>query len=71
MVLNCKRVSNGEAFDCETQTLHFSRMSSSKVVLLPDQQNASETIKMEIDTDHSERNVALGSEVSITMVFSF
>ncbi|XP_050725297.1 uncharacterized protein LOC127002785 isoform X2 [Eriocheir sinensis] len=61
VVLSCNRVPNGEAFDCETQTLHFSRVSSSTVVMVPDP-NTTETIKMEIDTDHPERNVALGSE---------
>ena len=48
--MSCKRVANGEAFDCEPQTFHFANMSASKVVVVPDS-DTPETIKVEIDTD--------------------
>lgn len=50
VVLSCKRMSSGEAFDCETQTFHFSRASASTLVFVPNS-NTPETIKVEIDTD--------------------
>ncbi|KAG0726604.1 Zinc finger and BTB domain-containing protein 24 [Chionoecetes opilio] len=53
VALGCRRVSNGAAFDCETQTYHFSRVSVSKVVVVPDSDTL-ETIKVEIDTDQQE-----------------
>lgn len=67
VVLSCNRMPSGEVFDCETQTLHFSRVSGSTVVMMPDP-NTTETIKVEFDTDHPERNMALGSEVGFMSI---
>ncbi|XP_045113927.1 zinc finger protein 184-like isoform X3 [Portunus trituberculatus] len=57
VVLSCRRVASGEAFDCETQTFHFSHVSTSKVVVVPDS-DTPETIKVEIDTDQQEEFVS-------------
>lgn len=57
VVLSCKRVASGEAFDCETQTFHFTSVSTSKVVVVPDS-DTPETIKVEIDTDQQEEFVS-------------
>ncbi|KAK8382999.1 hypothetical protein O3P69_011501 [Scylla paramamosain] len=57
VVLSCRRVASGEEFDCETQTFHFTHVSTSKVVVVPDS-DTPETIKVEIDTDQQEEFVS-------------